>query len=492
MNTSKRKDVVIDAALNYLVKTQRTDGSWNGPLSSRVRETHLVYETSRILGWKDLEKKASNWLQKNSIKLGDNIIERKLNREILNVYNQKKVVLMHKSFYSLSIVRKVLAIFILGKVNNLKIETPNIVKSEDIIGMIDFYIDKSKGQIKGWALCELISYKSILISLLGVKDRKILQPVLESSSEDNWYRNIATTCFCLIAAKLCGIDIKFSKYKKFIEDSIQEDGGWSYCAIPLWDTGLSIDSLILSQRNDKETTRALERGLKFIYKNQNADGGWGFDIGLESEADTTSIILNALRTSKNKKSINKAIKYFARLQFKKKEFKGLWPVWRQSEQPSNEVVGHIITALKNYDTKINLTYGIEWLQKKIDNKQWKAEWGRNLPYAVYAILSAKGVKHVTHSLIKYLFTNQNKNGGWGAMPGEKSNASATANAILALKLIKNSRYTEIAIEKGLEYLYDTQLPNGTWPRVKEVIGPRPFIYADDSSTHNFVLQSLLK
>jgi prenyltransferase beta subunit len=235
-----------------------------------------------------------------------------------------------------------------------------------------------------------------------------------------------------------------------------------------------------------------QKALSYIKRHQNPDGGWGFNTKLESEADTSSIILFAIRKSKLLDEKNDAINYFKTLQFKDTKFKGLWPVWRKTERPSPEVVGHIIKALMVNKSDIDVSLAQKWLQEKILYKDWKAHWGRNAPYSIYAIIEALGVKDTKNKLVKYLLTNQNKDGGWGAHEEEKSNVSATANAVMALKILPRTAQILKKIQKGLQYLIDNQQDNGTWTRVTEVIGPRPFTYADDASTHNFVMQALLK
>jgi Squalene-hopene cyclase C-terminal domain len=58
---------------------------------------------------------------------------------------------------------------------------------------------------------------------------------------------------------------------------------------------------------------------------------------------------------------------------------------------------------------------------------------------------------------------QNEDGGWGFNAGRESRIEPTAWALLALNEFGSSKAAEGAIERGLRFLTDTQLPDGSWP-----------------------------
>ncbi|MBL8015005.1 MAG: hypothetical protein JNK26_02355 [Candidatus Doudnabacteria bacterium] len=475
----------IHRGYQYLIDSQKRDGSWNGPLSSRIRETLLVNEVSRLYGWEELQQYSSVWLESNR-DLGDSDTEKLLNRAMLSIYKQAPLELIHPDLYDKVIVRKTLLIYCLALINNIQVEVPDPYTSPlNIFQFISMYLQKLQGQIKGWALAEMLCFKVIIGKHINIDVKNEVAQLLElKTGKGNWLQNPATTAMSLIALQVAGKKIAPKPFEKYFARIQQQDGGWSYCAIPLWDTGLSLESLYLADKNDKTIPKALD----YIESHQNPDGGWGFDEGLESEADTSSILLYALRNSGRKAMLKKAVNYYKKLQFKDGEFAGLWPVWRQSEAPSLEVVSHIVSALQGCKADIDCTKALTWIAKQVESGNWKADWGRNLPYAINSITQA--TRKDFPELIKYLNDSQNSDGGWGATKGEKSNASATANAIMTFKWLNKAKYAK-EIEDGTQYLCSTQAESGTWPRVKEVIGPRPFVYADDSSTHNFVIQALL-
>lgn len=63
---------------------------------------------------------------------------------------------------------------------------------------------------------------------------------------------------------------------------------------------------------------------------------------------------------------------------------------------------------------------------------------------------------------KALLAEQRDDGGWAQLPGTKSDAYATGQAIYALRVGAGLESSNPAIERGLRYLLKTQLADGTW------------------------------
>jgi hypothetical protein len=64
--------------------------------------------------------------------------------------------------------------------------------------------------------------------------------------------------------------------------------------------------------------------------------------------------------------------------------------------------------------------------------------------------------------IRLLLNNQNADGGWGAVPGNRSATEPTALALLALKS-RNPEAFGPAIQKARHWLIERQNPDGSWP-----------------------------
>ena len=70
----------------------------------------------------------------------------------------------------------------------------------------------------------------------------------------------------------------------------------------------------------------------------------------------------------------------------------------------------------------------------------------------------------------FLLNGQNPDGGWGAVPGKKSNTEATALALLALRSIAKGP-VEPAAQRAGKWLIDRQNADGSWPLNDSLKGP---------------------
>jgi squalene-hopene/tetraprenyl-beta-curcumene cyclase len=121
---------------------------------------------------------------------------------------------------------------------------------------------------------------------------------------------------------------------------------------------------------------------------------------------------------------------------------------------------------------------VAWLLRNQEpDGSWFGRWGANYIYgtgAVVPALIAAGVlpaKHCIRRAVTWLIAHQNEDGGWGedlrsyddpAWAGRgTSTASQTAWALLALLAAGGDDATASA-ERGVAWLVETQLPDGTW------------------------------
>ena len=65
-------------------------------------------------------------------------------------------------------------------------------------------------------------------------------------------------------------------------------------------------------------------------------------------------------------------------------------------------------------------------------------------------------------LAKALLAEQHADGGWSQLPGTRSDAYATGQAVYALRIGAALAGADPAIERGRRFLLETQLENGTW------------------------------
>jgi squalene-hopene/tetraprenyl-beta-curcumene cyclase len=191
---------------------------------------------------------------------------------------------------------------------------------------------------------------------------------------------------------------------------------------------------------------AVERGTTWLCGMQSSDGGWGaFD------ADNTHLLATKL------------------------PFCDFGAV---IDPPSADVTAHIVEMLAAVGLRDSeaCRAGVRWLVQVQDtNGSWFGRWGTNHLYgtgAVVPALIAAGLPASDPAIgdaVRWLEEHQNSDGGWGedvrsyrdsSWIGEgASTASQTAWALLALDA---TGQRSSAAERGVQWLVDTQRPDGSW------------------------------
>jgi squalene-hopene/tetraprenyl-beta-curcumene cyclase len=192
---------------------------------------------------------------------------------------------------------------------------------------------------------------------------------------------------------------------------------------------------------------AIDRGLRWLAGMQCKDGGWGaFD------ADNTRALVNKL------------------------PFCDFGAV---IDPPSADVTAHIVEAFaaEGHAHAPEVRRGVVWLLRAQEaDGSWFGRWGANYIYgtgAAVPALIAAGVrpsKPAIRRAVAWLETHQNPDGGWGedlrsydnpTLAGRgTSTASQTAWALLAL--LAAGEHGGAAVERGVRWLAQTQLADGSW------------------------------
>jgi squalene-hopene/tetraprenyl-beta-curcumene cyclase len=231
-----------------------------------------------------------------------------------------------------------------------------------------------------------------------------------------------------------------------------EPGGWSFEFAndnypDVDDTAEVVLALLRVEHPDRERLEeSIELAVRWLEGMRSNDGGWGaFD------ADNTRPLIRALPFCDFGEVI---------------------------DPPSADVTAHVLemlAALGQADGEYART-ALAWLTAaQEDQGSWFGRWGINHIYGTGAVVPAligAGVPRSDHRIrraIRWLEEHQNPDGGWGEdarsyddptwIGRGESTASQTAWALLAMHAA--GEHSD-AVRRGLLWLADTQLPDGTW------------------------------
>jgi len=227
-------------------------------------------------------------------------------------------------------------------------------------------------------------------------------------------------------------------------------GGWAFefdnVNYPDVDDTAEVLLALRSVRDDRRLQAATERGLRWLEGMQSSDGGWG-----SFDADNCRALMRELPFCDFGEVI---------------------------DPPSADVTAHIVEVLAaaGRGTGTAAQRGLQWLlHNQETDGSWYGRWGVNYVYgtgSVVPALIAAGVGPGAEPIrraVRWLEQHQNADGGWGEdarsyddpewIGRGPSTASQTAWALLALHAAGES---SVAVDRGVDWLVATQLPEGTW------------------------------
>jgi squalene-hopene/tetraprenyl-beta-curcumene cyclase len=283
------------------------------------------------------------------------------------------------------------------------------------------------------------------------------------------------------------------------------------CQSPVWDTALSLIALADSghPRDDAAMVRGadwllgeqiLARGDWAIRRPQLEPGGWAFEFANVNypDVDDTAEVVLALDAvdHPDRSRVKPAVERGARWLVGMQSSDGGWGAFDADncqwlirdlpfcdfgeviDPPSADVTAHsveMLAALGRAGGEAGRR-GVAWLLEHQEaDGSWYGRWGVNHVYgtgAVVPALIAAGVSPQDDAIrraVRWLEQVQNPDGGWGedarsyddpAWIGRgESTASQTAWALLALDAAGER---SPAVRRGVNWLIDTQRPDGTW------------------------------
>ncbi|WNI18681.1 squalene--hopene cyclase [Actinacidiphila sp. ITFR-21] len=344
--------------------------------------------------------------------------------------------------------------------------------------------------------------------------------IIERQEADGCWGGIQPPAvYSVIALHLLGYDLDHPVVKAGL-DSLDRFAVWpedgvrmiEACQSPVWDTclaaialadgGLPPDHPALVKSAEWMLGEQITRpGDWSVQRPQLAPGGWAFEFHNDNypDIDDTAEVVLALRRvaypdqARLDSAVEKAVRWNVGMQSKN----GAWGAFDADntspfpnrlpfcdfgeviDPPSADVTAHVVEMLAalGLERDPHTRRGIEWLlAEQEDNGAWFGRWGVNYIYgtgSAVPALAAAGLP-VSHPAIRravsWLESVQNTDGGWGEdlrsyseqewIGRGNSTPSQTAWALLAL-LAAGERDSE-AVARGVRWLIDTQLEDGSW------------------------------
>ncbi|WP_329454612.1 squalene--hopene cyclase [Streptomyces sp. NBC_01497] len=344
--------------------------------------------------------------------------------------------------------------------------------------------------------------------------------IIERQENDGCWGGIQPPAvYSLMALHLLGYDLKHPVMREGLASLDRfavwrEDGARMIeaCQSPVWDTclatialadaGVGADHPALVKAADWMMTEEITRpGDWQVRRPSLAPGGWAFEFHNDNypDIDDTAEVILALRRVNHPDAgrLEGAVTRGARWTLGMQSKNGAWAAFDADnmspfpnrlpfcdfgeviDPPSADVTAHVVEMLA-YEGKAHhpaTRRGVEWLLAEQETfGGWFGRWGTNYVYGtgcVVPALTAAGLP-VTHPAVRravtWLESVQNEDGGWGedqrSYTDEKwvgqgaSTASQTAWALLAL--LAAGEEESKAVERGIAFLAETQLADGSW------------------------------
>jgi squalene-hopene/tetraprenyl-beta-curcumene cyclase len=281
------------------------------------------------------------------------------------------------------------------------------------------------------------------------------------------------------------------------------------CQSPVWDTALALIALRDAGLPDDDPAveraaawlldaEVTHRGDWAVRRPELPAGGWAFEFANDwyPDIDDTAEVVLALRRARQTPERDAAVRRGVRWTLGMASRNGAWGAFDADNQralvrrlpfcdfgevidpPSSDVTAHVVEMLAGEGLLEHprLRSGVKFLlEEQEPDGSWFGRWGANYVYgtgAAVPALVAAGLERSHPAIrraVKWLESVQNDDGGWGedlrsyrdrAWKGRgASTASQTAWALLALQAAGERG---ASLQRGVDFLVRTQLPDGGW------------------------------
>lgn len=344
--------------------------------------------------------------------------------------------------------------------------------------------------------------------------------ILEHQDDSgNWGGIIPAMMNSIIALRCIGYDVEDTVIKRGLEEiesfriETAETLSLQSCVSPVWDTAITCTTLRKSgYSNDHPalvkaaewliSKQVLKEGDWKIKNKKGEPGGWAFEFkndfypDTDDTAEVLMVLQNISLPDKNKKKevFERGLKWLLSMQ----SSSGGWAAFDVDndkailnklpfadmesllDPASCDITGRVLGFLGSIGYKkdyVPVRDALNFIKKNQESDgAWYGRWGVNYIYGTFLVLN--GLKEMGEDMnqgyvqkaVNWLKIHQNQDGGWGesCQSYEDTNyrgigdstASQTAWALLGLLAAEES--TSSFVQKGIQYLIDSQNDDGSW------------------------------
>ncbi|MEO6836201.1 MAG: squalene--hopene cyclase [Candidatus Tumulicola sp.] len=349
--------------------------------------------------------------------------------------------------------------------------------------------------------------------------RRVAEWVVERQEADGSWGGIQPPwVYSLIALDIMGYGLEHPVMRKGIagfDRFIMKDAsdGWRFqaCMSPVWDTAWAVRALALAGFDAAHPV--MRRAVGWLLDEQIPDdapgdwrmkcdeargNGWAFEFDNDAypDIDDTTVVVLALLEGGAAETVASSVERARRWTLAMRSKNGAWAAFDRDntrallyrmpfsdfgamiDPPTEDVTAHVLEMLAGLGAGVDdpdVARGLDYLratQKPAGS--WFGRWGVNHVYGTWCVISALGALATGRDMIEraaaWLLAVQNADGGWGeschsyvdeSFAGVgRSTPSQTAWAVNALQIAGLAQHP--GVQRGLAFLRERQLPNGTW------------------------------
>lgn len=467
----------LTRACEHLARTQAADGAWRLPPAPRILENALACLVAEAFVPELLPHVAAarHWVREAAVQRHHEVprvLDSWLQAWVGGRAREAGLDLTHAAFSEPVFAPRRLTFCALA----LALDAPvqgGLPRELLQARMLELVRTRHVSRLKTWSVAEAAALFLLLGGTGSPEDTALaLDALCEAQLPSGSFGEHQVATFLSLAAlrRQAPGSAPFARALDFLVRTRAEDGTWRFSHADVWDTALLCRAL-----EGHEGFGATLRGAAeaFLLRHQNPDGGWPYRNDVESDTDTTGMVMLSLSPGAASLAASReGAGYLSRMRTEA----GLWRTWHYREDPpAEEVVAHAVLGLRKWGAARDAwSPGAQWLATRLhEDTGWRAHWYNIQSYAAHEIGMALGPSHAaTRHAARLLVARRNADGGWGPTAGAASSAAATGMSLALLGHYLPAEHP--LVSRAVHLLVDLQEPSGAWPGPVEMFVPRPF------------------